>query len=73
MKEEVKTKLHERVEAARRAPDDLLDAMVEAAEDGATNLDIAKEIGFFYNPDYIGKLLTKRMGPRPPGRRPKRD
>lgn len=73
VKEEVKTKLHVRAEAARKAPDELLDAMVEAAEDGATNLDIAKEIGFFYNPDYIGKLITKRVGPRKPGRRPRRD
>jgi len=72
VKEEVKAKLRERAEAARRAPDDLLDAMVEAAKDGATNLDIAKEIDFFYNPDYIGKLLAKRMGPRRPGRRRRR-
>lgn len=59
--------------AARRAQVDLLDAMVEASQDGATNLDIAKEIDFFYNPDYIGKLITKKAGPRKPGRRPKRD
>lgn len=72
MKEEVRTKLRERAATARRAPDDLLDAMVEAAKDGATNLDIAKEIDFFYNPDYIGKLISKKVGKRPPGRRPKR-
>jgi hypothetical protein len=72
VRDEVKTKLHAAADVARRAPDDLLDAMVEAAEDGATNLDIAKEIGFFYNPDYIGKLVIKRVGKRPPGRRPSR-
>ena len=69
----MKTKLHAAAEAARRAPDDLLDAMVEAAQAGATNLDIAKEIGFFYNPDYVGKLVNKRVGNRRPGPRPKRD
>lgn len=68
-----KTRLRAAAEAARRAPDDLLNAMVEAAKDGATNLDIAKEIDFFYNPDYVGKLVNKRVGNRPPGRRPRRD
>ena len=65
-------KLRERAETARKAPEELLVAMVEAAEGGATNLDIAKEIDFFYNPDYIGKLISKKLGKRPPGRRPKR-
>lgn len=68
----MRTKLRARAETARKAPDELLDAMVEAAQDGATNLDIAKEIDFFYNPDYIGKLVSKKVGKRPPGRRPRR-
>lgn len=68
-----RSRLRAAAEAAKRARDDLLDAMVEAAQGGATNLDIAKEIDFFYNPDYIGKLVSKRVGKRPPGRRPKRD
>lgn len=68
----MKAKLRERAETARNAPSELLDAMVEAAQGGATNLDIAKEIDFFYNPDYIGKLLAKKVGKRPPGRRPGR-
>lgn len=72
VREEVRTKLRERAETARKAPDELLEAMVEAAQAGATNLEIAKEIDFFYNPDYIGKLVSKKVGKRPPGRRPKR-
>jgi predicted GIY-YIG superfamily endonuclease len=68
-----RARLRAAAETVRRARADLLDAMVEAAQDGATNLDIAKEIDFFYNPDYIGKLVSKRVGKRPPGRRPKRD
>ena len=67
----MKAKLRERAETARNAPSELLDAMVEAAQGGATNLDIAKEIGFFYNPDVpesrecydvIVRFFAERLG-----------
>ena len=69
---DVARRLRVTADTARRARAELLEAMVEATQGGATNLDIAKEIDFFYNPDYIGKLLAKKVGKRPPGRRPGR-
>lgn len=66
----MKTKLEKAAKAFEQAPKNLLDAMVEASNGGATNLEIAQAINFVYNPDYVGKLIVRAAGPRRPGRRP---
>ena len=67
----MKTRLKAAALAYQRAPVELRDAIVEAGKEGATNVEIAQEINFAYSPDYIGKLLTKAIGKRSPGRRPR--
>lgn len=68
----MKERLKEAADAYNEAPQRLLDAIVEASKGGATNQEIAEEIYFTYHPDYIGKLITKAVGPRTGGRRPGR-
>jgi hypothetical protein len=70
VRDEVKTRLRKAATVFKEAPVELREAILEAGRDGATNLDIAQEIDFAYSPDYIGKLISKAQGPRPPGRRP---
>lgn len=66
----MKTRLREAAAAYNAAPVELRDAILEAADTGATDAEIAVEIGLTYSPDYIGRLIRKHRGPRKRGRRP---
>ncbi|TYK45203.1 hypothetical protein [Actinomadura decatromicini] len=70
MEERVKTRLREAAVAYKAAPIELRDAILEAADDGATDAEIAVEIDLTYSPDYVGRLIRKYRGPRKRGRRP---
>lgn len=66
----MKTRLHKAAASYKAAPVELRDAILEAADDGATDAEIAVEIGLTYSPDYVGKLIRRHRGPRKRGRRP---
>lgn len=66
----MKTRLRKAASAYKAAPVELRDAILDAADQGATDAQIAMEIGLTYSPDYIGKLIRQHRGPRKRGRRP---
>lgn len=66
----MKTRLHKAAATYNAAPVELRDAILEAADGGATDAEIAVEIGLTYSPDYVGKLIRRHRGPRKRGRRP---
>lgn len=66
----MKTRLREAGRAFKRAPEELRDAILEAADDDATSLEIAQECEFAYSPDYISKVIQRYRPNRKPGRRP---
>lgn len=66
----MKTRLREAAEAYNEAPAKLRDAILEAADKGSTDAEIAVAIDLTYSPDYIGKLIRQHRGPRKRGRRP---
>lgn len=66
------TQLKEAAEAFKKAPVDLRDAILKAADDGDTSVEIAQAIGFVYSPDYVRKLIRQYRGKRQGGRRPRK-
>lgn len=51
------------------APKRLREAIIKAAEQGETAVEIARAIDFTYSPDYVAKIVREALGPRPRGRR----
>lgn len=61
--------LLEAANAYNEAPKRLRDAIIEAAKQDATAIEIARAIEFTYSVDYIAKIVRDALGPRPRGRR----
>jgi hypothetical protein len=69
VEEQVRTRLRKAAAAYKAAPIELRDAILDAADGGATDAQIAVEIELTYSPDYVGKLIRQHRGPRKRGRR----
>lgn len=67
----IKARLRDAAEVCRRARSELLAAILEAADNGETSVEIARAIDFFYSPDYVCKLIRQHRGKRKGGRRPR--
>lgn len=65
--------LAEAATAYLEAPKRLQAAIVKAASQGETAVEIAKAINFAYSPDYVAKIAREAGVARPRGRRPRRD
>lgn len=71
VKDATKKRLQAAAKAYNEATPELQAAILQAGGEGETNTDIAKAIDFAYSADYIGKLISAKLGPRRPGRRPR--
>lgn len=65
--------LAEAATAYLEAPKRLQAAIVKAADQGETAIEIAKAINFAYSPDYVARVIREALGPRPRGRRKSAD
>lgn len=61
--------LLEAAHAYNEAPKRLREAIIKAAQQGETAIDITKTINFTYSVDYVAKIVREALGPRPRGRR----
>lgn len=61
--------LIEAATAYNDAPRRLREAIINAAKQDATAIEIAKAINFTYSVDYVAKIVREALGPRPRGRR----
>lgn len=61
--------LLEAADAFNEAPKRLREAIIEAAKQDATAIEIAKTINFTYSVDYVARIIREAGVPRTRGRR----
>lgn len=61
--------LLEAADAFNEAPKRLREAIIEAAKQDATAIEIAKTINFAYSVDYVARIIREAGVPRTRGRR----